>query len=624
MTGDRGQGNTYDLTGSGAEPLAPGDPRRIGGIPMLGRLGAGGMGRVYLGLHQGRYVAVKQVLPLLAEDQGFLRHFGHELDNLSRLPADATARLLASDRTARPPWFATTYVPGLTLNEAVHVHGGGLPTDALWLLLREAASALTSVHALDMVHRDLKPSNVMLTLGGLTLIDFGVARAADQSRLTKTGMIVGTPAYMSPEQALASRQLTGATDVFALGSLIAYAASGTSPFGRGAGLDLLYRIVHDEPDLAPVRDRDPALCEAVASCLDKDPEGRPTAAELAEIAGEHGPFTSPLWPEAVTWRLSERAAFAATVPSADVLEAQEPATTVPSADVLEAQEPATTVPSADMLEAQEPAATLKEPEADEKPGKQDRTKATEPADRPAQRERRRRTRVLVAVVVPVVVAVGTTMTVQQLPYTSSKSDDAYAGPSASPSAIAQVTPLASGTTAPAPAKPGNQGSASPGNDGGATAGSHAGGGDSAKGGSSGSNGSGSAPSSSGGSTEAPSSGSFRLKNAGYGKCLAGGSGSYGVSFGNCTDAPATSWIYKSLSGGTFEVVNEQSGQCMTASVSGYTTMSDCAGNSQQTWRTGSGGTLQSMYNSMCLDESAGWPSAVTCESGKTTQRWVKE
>ncbi|EYT84657.1 serine/threonine protein kinase, partial [Streptomyces sp. Tu 6176] len=261
-----------ELSGGGAEPLQEGDPRRIGAIPLVGRLGAGGMGRVYLGVHQGEYAAVKQVLPsVFAEDPGFLRRFGQELDNLARLPADVTAPLLASDREARPPWLATAYIPGLTLSEVVEEHGT-LSADALWLLLREAAAGLAAVHDADMVHRDLKPSNVMLTRDGVTLIDFGVARAAEQSRLTRTGVVVGTPSYMSPEQASGARRLTGATDVFALGSLLAYAATGHSPFGEGAGVDLLYRIVHDAPDLSDLREVDADLADLVATCLEKDPE----------------------------------------------------------------------------------------------------------------------------------------------------------------------------------------------------------------------------------------------------------------------------------------------------------------------------------------------------------------
>ncbi|MFE0008401.1 serine/threonine-protein kinase, partial [Streptomyces erythrochromogenes] len=308
-----------ELTGSGAEPLEAEDPRRIGPIPLAGRLGAGGMGRVYLGVQEGRYVAVKQLLAsVVGEDEDFLRRFGHELDNLARLPAGATAPLLAGDRTARPPWFATAYVPGITLREAITLHGGPLPADALWLLLREAAASLASVHALDMVHRDLKPSNVMLTLDGLTLIDFGVARAAEQSQLTRTGMVVGTPAYMAPEQASGKRKLSGATDVFALGSVLAYAACGRPPFGDESGHGVLYRIVHEEPDLEPLRDLEPELAELVEACLAKDPDDRPTAADLLERASRQGPFTQPLWPVAIDERLTERAAFAADVHDLDV------------------------------------------------------------------------------------------------------------------------------------------------------------------------------------------------------------------------------------------------------------------------------------------------------------------
>ncbi|MDX3412554.1 serine/threonine-protein kinase, partial [Streptomyces sp. ME02-6977A] len=384
-----------ELDGSGAEPLRDGDPRWIGPIPLIGRLGSGGMGRVYLGVHEGRYAAVKQLLPsVVAEDEDFLRRFGHELDNLARLPGEATAPLLAGDREARPPWFATAYVPGLTLTEALEVHGGPLPAGALWLLLREAAKGLAAVHALDMVHRDLKPSNVMLTLEGLTLIDFGVARAAEQSRLTRTGMVVGTPAYMSPEQASGRRASSGAVDVFALGSVLAYAASGRPPFGDESGHAVLYRIVHEEPDLGPLRELDPELADVVASCLDKDHEGRPTAAELLETAERHGPYEPPLWPEALTERLTERAAFVTKLPE-----------------------------RADLPEPE------RDPDPDPDPGPGPGSAVLGRRD-PGRSDRRRRHRVLFAVV-PVVVAAGATLAVQLLPYTFAPGDRADALPSSS-------------------------------------------------------------------------------------------------------------------------------------------------------------------------------------------------
>uniref|UniRef100_UPI000692162C serine/threonine-protein kinase n=1 Tax=Kitasatospora sp. NRRL B-11411 TaxID=1463822 RepID=UPI000692162C len=306
------EGAGFDLAGSGAEALEGEDPREIGGIPLLGRLGAGGMGRVYLGVVGGRYAAVKQVLPQFIEDQDFRRHFGHELDNLARLPAEATAPLLAADREGRPPWLATAYVPGLTLERVLAVNGGPLDVARLWLLLRETATALRAVHALGMIHRDLKPTNLMLTARGATLIDFGIARAADQSRLTRTGMVLGTPAYMSPEQAGNTGPFTPAVDVFALGALIAYAATGRPPFGEGSGVDMLYRIVHTEPDLSALRALSPNLAETVAACLDKDPAARPTADRLARLAAQQGP--SPVeeigWPEPAMGLLLARAAFA--------------------------------------------------------------------------------------------------------------------------------------------------------------------------------------------------------------------------------------------------------------------------------------------------------------------------
>ncbi|MEU6881875.1 serine/threonine-protein kinase, partial [Streptomyces sp. NPDC046712] len=309
--------NNSSLSGSGATPLESGDPRQIGAFKLLGVLGSGGMGRVYLGAVPGKFAAVKRVLPVLAEDPDFLSHFGHELDNLARLPGGASVRLLASDRTAKPPWFATEYIPGITLNEAIRLNGGPLAGGALWRLLREAAAGLRSVHAADMVHRDLKPSNVMLTSDGLSLIDFGVARAADQSRLTRTGMVIGTPAYMAPEQAIAEPQLTGAADVFGLGSLLLYAAIGRPPFGDGSGPGLLYRVVHGEPDFGPLADTDPELAELVRSCLAKDPADRPTAAELVDLTAEHA--EGALWPPAVAERIAERSAFAAEAPTAEQL-----------------------------------------------------------------------------------------------------------------------------------------------------------------------------------------------------------------------------------------------------------------------------------------------------------------
>ncbi|MQY13488.1 Serine/threonine-protein kinase PknD [Streptomyces sp. RB5] len=282
------------LRGSGATPPEDGDPRRIGPVHVLGRLGAGGMGRVYLGVHEGRYVAVKQILPRHADDPGFHRRFGRELDHLARLPDGATCALVAGDRAADAPWFATAYVPGITLADARTLCGGTLPVPCLWRLLREIARALTEVHALDLVHRDIKPSNIMLTSRGVTLIDFGVSRAADQTRMTMQP--IGTPAYMAPEQSDGGAG-TPATDVYALGATLASAALG-SPLPRpepGATM----------PDrLAAV---DPELSELIWSCLSRIPADRPPLAALVEAAGTSA---APDWPEPVREAVAERELFA--------------------------------------------------------------------------------------------------------------------------------------------------------------------------------------------------------------------------------------------------------------------------------------------------------------------------
>ncbi|MFE9181111.1 protein kinase [Streptomyces sp. NPDC007126] len=617
MNGEAGSG----LTGSGAEPLEDDDPRRIGPIPLLGRLGAGGMGRVYLGVHEGRYAAVKQVLPSVAgEDKEFLRRFGHELDNLARLPDEATAPLLAGDRDARPPWFATAYVPGITLREAVDLHGP-LPAEALWLMLREAATGLAAVHALDMVHRDLKPSNVMLTPDGLTLIDFGVARAADQSQLTRTGMVVGTPAYMSPEQASGKRASSGVVDVFALGSVIAYAASGRPPFGDESGHAVLYRIVHEEPDLGPLGDLDPELADVVASCLDKDHEGRPTAAELVERASAHGPSGATPWPRDITELLSERAAFAARVPE-----------DVPLPEPLPApDEAARRAPSLPVVTG----------------------------ERPDKRERRGRTKVL-AFAIPVVVT-GATLGFTLLPYAMNDADrggNRAAPPTATGTATAG--PAAS-ATAPSPSTsrspdggertdadrdkgkggkdgegdaPGGAGSADaaaaqgasgggPGADAGSEETSAAGGAsdsDASSGSGSGSGASGSTGDGSGDGGSA--SDSFMLKNGSSGKCMYVGRP---IDDGTCSGDIAV-FRFQSTSDGAFRMLNVGTAQCIHARSANAWLIATTCGQPGGEWREGANGSLRSLTTGGCLDlnrrASMIGLTTTTC-TGSASQRWTR-
>lgn len=590
-----------EVRGSGAEPLEAADPRRIGAIPLLGKLGAGGMGRVYLGVVDGRYAAVKQVLPHFAEDENFLRHFGHELDNLSRLPDEVTAPLLASDRQARPPWFATAYIPGLTLTEAMALHGGPLPLQALWLLLREAAAGLRVVHALDMVHRDLKPSNVMLTRGGATLIDFGVARAADQSRLTGTGVVVGTPAYMSPEQATAAQQLTGATDVFALGALLGYAAVGQPPFGDGSGVDVLYRIVHGEPDLEGLRALDPELAEAVRSCLDKNPLERPTAERLFQLAARKTALTRPGWPAPVMERLAERAAFAARATPRITLE----------------REPT-------QLDQATPGVVRIAPVA--------------AAERP-----RRRPRLLLAMV-PIVLVAGTTIGVQLLPKLTSPrtaesgpsaSGPAGTGPAASasagsPSASTSPTglPPVSGTPSVPPSGQtggpaggtGGTGSNGPGGTG-STSGTGTSGGSNTSGGQS------SKPTAAP-STSAPSHGSsyYALKNGSSGTCLQVTSfaNNLTLDLGSCSGSAAL-WSFKSVSGGGSQVVNKATGKCLQAGMfNNKSTVGDCGQGGLTSWYSGSNSSLADQYDGNCLDLAFGGGATTAKCSGSAAQQWKRQ
>lgn len=408
-----------DLDGSGAAPLSPEDPQRIGPYPLVGLLGEGGMGRVYLGIAEDRYAAVKRVLPVVAQDPDFRRHFNHELDNLARLPAGVSVPLLETGRTENPPWFATEYIPGLTLTEAVRLHEGPLPEAALWYLLRELAGRLKALHALDMLHRDVKPSNVMITLDGLALIDFGIARAADQSRLTKTGMVLGTPEYMASEQAEGKKGLTGAADVFALGSLLFFAATGASPFGQGSGLDVLYRIVHSEPDATALSELDPALAAIITDCLDKSPSTRPTAADLLERSADGPESGGTVWPATVAERLQRRAEFAADVPALDEFSAATRA--LRSSPPAEAGEGA--AGAAGAVVAERAGGVADPPPAPEGHEAAEAAAAgDESAKSPRRSGERTRRALRLPVIVPIVLAAGGVTGVILLPYVSSHAD----------------------------------------------------------------------------------------------------------------------------------------------------------------------------------------------------------
>ena len=281
------------------KPLAADDPRVIGEYRLRAQLGAGGMGRVYLGLSPaGRAVAIKVVHPDLASDADFLRRFGQEVAAARAVSGIYTAPVVASGLNERPPWLATAFVPGPPLDQVVG-ENGPLPEQALWPLLAGLVEALQAVHACGVVHRDLKPANVLLATDGPRVIDFGIARAADGTSLTAAGVVFGTPGYMSPEQA-EGRGAGPASDVFALGCVVAYAATGTGPFGTGTAAAILYRVVHAEPVLDGVP---PRLRPVVAACLAKDPAARPSLRRLSGmIAGgmdTTGPSAVAFWPSSV-------------------------------------------------------------------------------------------------------------------------------------------------------------------------------------------------------------------------------------------------------------------------------------------------------------------------------------
>ncbi|MFW6721384.1 protein kinase domain-containing protein [Streptomyces sp. MAR4 CNY-716] len=265
------------------EELERGDPREVGGYRVLGRLGTGGMGVVYLGRSPaGTLVAVKVVSPRLVGDGRYRARFRREVAAARTVTRAYTAPLVDADPDAEPPWLATAYLPGLSLDEAVG-RFGALPTAVVRLLASALAEALAAIHGAGLVHRDFKPGNIMLTPGGPRVIDFGIARPEDSATLTQDGALLGTPGFMSPEQAAGGRAGPPA-DVFALGSVLAYATSGKAPFDAGNRIDTLQRIRRGQADLAGVTDR--RLRSVVAACLRRDPRHRPAPDALLDLLGE--------------------------------------------------------------------------------------------------------------------------------------------------------------------------------------------------------------------------------------------------------------------------------------------------------------------------------------------------
>ncbi|MFF7715172.1 protein kinase [Streptomyces sp. NPDC007988] len=284
------------------EQLASGDPRRIGAYRLLARLGAGGMGQVYLARSdRGRTVAVKLVRRELAEQEEFRSRFRQEVAAARQVGGAWTAPVLDADTEAEVPWVATGYVAGPSLHSVVSGGQGGpahgpLPEHSVRTLAAGLARALSDIHSAGIVHRDLKPSNILITIDGPRVIDFGIARALEtvaDGGLTRTGALVGSPGFMAPEQVRGDR-ITPACDVFCLGSVLAYAAGGKLPFGSAdSGVHAqMFRIAEEDPDLSGVPE---SLRDLIRDCLRKEPGARPTLEQIRERAGGVSQDSSVPW-----------------------------------------------------------------------------------------------------------------------------------------------------------------------------------------------------------------------------------------------------------------------------------------------------------------------------------------
>lgn len=272
------------------KPLAPYEPRRIGPFTLLGRLGHGAMGTVFLGqLPSGRLAAVKVVKPELAENTVFRERFAREVAAARAVGGFFNAPIVDADPAAAAPWLATAFIEGPTLDDAVF-QNGALSTEAATTVVLGLAEALVAIHHARLIHRDLKPSNIILAPDGPRVIDFGIARALDNHRITSYGSVIGTPQYMSPEQSRGDDDLSAASDVFALGGVLVFASTGHPPFYGGHYAAVLNNIQTAAPDLDGVPR---PLAPVAAACLEKDPANRPHLTALLNSTSRPGQNTPP-------------------------------------------------------------------------------------------------------------------------------------------------------------------------------------------------------------------------------------------------------------------------------------------------------------------------------------------
>lgn len=261
-------------------PLENSDPDRIGRYRLIGRLGAGGMGQVYFGRSAGgRAVAIKRIHPHMATDPSFRERFAREVAAARQVSGAFTAPVIDADTDGEMPWLVTSYVPALPLDEGVRAYGG-LPEHSLRVLAAGLAEALSDIHRVGLIHRDLKPGNVLLAEDGPRVIDFGIARATEGTAATQS--VIGTPGFMSPEQVQGER-MTPVSDMFALGAVLVYAASGTGPFGDGAMPTMVMRVMQHEPDISGVPG---SLQRIVSGCLAKEARLRPGPTDVLDALGD--------------------------------------------------------------------------------------------------------------------------------------------------------------------------------------------------------------------------------------------------------------------------------------------------------------------------------------------------
>ena len=410
------------------QELQAGDPQRVGPYSLVGRLGAGGMGRVFVGRSVGgRLVAVKVIRDELAGDPDFRVRFSREVAAAKSVSGLFTAPVVDADVDGPVPWLATAYVAGPSLAEAVRDHGP-LPVASVLALAAGLAEGLSAVHAAGLVHRDLKPSNVLLAEDGPRVIDFGISRAAEASTLTHTGLVVGSAGFMSPEQA-EGRQTGPPSDVFSLGAVLVFAATGEGPFGSGSTAALVYRVVHSSPNLEQV----PAEVRPMAEwCLAKQPSQRPATAEL--LAGLPGADLAAGWlPTAITEGLAHPTA------ASDPGSVGRPAT----APAFVPGEPVPDLP------------TVTGAKRFQVPGTPTPSGHPWPGTVAAGTPRRRRRPAALATLLVAVLAVMSAGTVLALHYFTSRSGQRPGATGAPPAAAATTPahPSASRSVAPAPAAP---------------------------------------------------------------------------------------------------------------------------------------------------------------------------